>query len=212
LERPASALYRRLFLDLDDLVERLAALGHVTEILEILEIGCGEGAVTERLVRRFASARVTAIDPMAEPGRQYRGDRDRVRFLPERAEAVALRSPGRFDLVLICDVLHHVCPADRPPLLEAASRALRPGGRIVVKEWEPTRTPIHALTYLLERSVGGPVTRYETAAPWRQALTHEAGVDVQPEARVRPWHNNVLLVSAPAAPGARSPAGGGDVA
>ena len=193
LERPASERYRSLFLDLDALVDRIAAW---TPATNILEIGCGDGMVTARLADRYPRARVTGIDIGAEPGRQFQGDHSRVEFHQQQVEEFAAGHTGTFDLVLLCDVLHHVPPDERGGVLTGARRALAPGGRVVLKEWERADTLITGLTWLLEVGVGGAFTRYETGEHWRSLLGTHFGAeqDIQEE-RIAPWHNNVLFMT-----------------
>lgn len=192
LERPASELYRSLFIDLDRVVDRIAAWAPATRILEI---GCGDGVLTERLARRYPQAQIHGIDVADEPGRQFRGDHTRVTFHRENAEAFCASCEDRFDLVVLCDVLHHVLPDERPAILRSARRALAPGGGLVLKEWQPTATPIHGLTYLLEVGLGGAFTRYETAGCWRALLADHFDASANMlEEHIGPWRNNVLFL------------------
>jgi len=92
----------------------------------ILEVGCGEGELAERLGRE-TDARVVAIDQSARmvelAGR--RGVDARV----GRAEALEFED-GSFDCVVAAWMLYHVEELDRA--LSEFVRVLRPGGRAVV--------------------------------------------------------------------------------
>jgi SAM-dependent methyltransferase len=59
-ERAITEAYRRLFVDLDDFVDRLQVW--VPQPCRILEVGCGEGAMTERLSAAYPAATVTGTD------------------------------------------------------------------------------------------------------------------------------------------------------
>ena len=59
-ERPLAELWRSGFIDLDAFVEQVRTW--VPDARTMLEIGCGEGAGTERLARAFPGASITAID------------------------------------------------------------------------------------------------------------------------------------------------------
>jgi len=107
--------YRRLFVDLDDFTDRLQ--DWVPRPHRILGVGCGEGAMTERLSRAYPDATVTGIDITPRIGRLFRGDATRVRFFRKSVEDVARDEPASFDLVVLCDVVHHVPPLERQPLL-----------------------------------------------------------------------------------------------
>ena len=45
-----------------------------------MEIGCGEGTLAQRLCAAFPDATYVGIDVAEQPGRLFRGDRDRAEF------------------------------------------------------------------------------------------------------------------------------------
>jgi trans-aconitate methyltransferase len=91
----------------------------------ILDLGCGDGALTEKLVA--AGAEVVAIDASAEQvaGARARGLDARV------AGAEALPFAAEFDAVFSNAALHWMRDADA--VLVSVHRALRPGGRFVAE-------------------------------------------------------------------------------
>ncbi len=99
---------------------------------DVLEIGCGSGAMAAETLRRFPDVRLTATDfdeSMVEVARRRLSDfgsRADVR----QADATALPFPdGSFDAVLSFIMLHHVLQWEQA-FVEAA-RMLRPGGRLI---------------------------------------------------------------------------------
>lgn len=188
--------YRSMYVDIDAYVDQVRRWA--PEANEILEVGCGEGAVTERLARAYPDARITGIDITPRVGRLYRGPTDRVRFLQCTVEDLAAREPGRYDLAMIVDVLHHV-PSDlRRPLLEALGEALAPSAMLVVKEWERTGTPIHWMCYASDRWLTGDRIRYMDREEGRTLMRRSFGEGkLIDEARVRPWRNNILTLVRP---------------
>ncbi|MEF8782895.1 MAG: class I SAM-dependent methyltransferase [Haloarculaceae archaeon] len=111
--------------------EKLArGLGEATRPIErVLDIGGGPGRALEAVE---APVRVV-VDPAAGMVRQARANgfgavrADGAR-LPVRAASV--------DVVLVTDALHHI--GDQGGLLGEAARALRPGGVLVVREFDPS--------------------------------------------------------------------------
>ncbi len=99
-------MYRGLFVHLDAFVASIRARAGTPA--EILEIGCGDGLVTERLALAFPGSVLTGIDICSQPGRLYRGDPARVRFLRTTSEALGATAAARFQLVIVADVFHHV--------------------------------------------------------------------------------------------------------
>jgi SAM-dependent methyltransferase len=91
----------------------------------ILDLGCGDGALTETLVA--AGCRVVAVDGSAEQiaAARLRGLDARV------ARAESLPFDGEFDAVFSNAVLHWIRDADA--VLASVHRALKPGGRFVAE-------------------------------------------------------------------------------
>jgi trans-aconitate methyltransferase len=91
----------------------------------VLDLGCGDGALTERLVA--AGCRVTAIDSSAE-----QVGAARARGLDaRRARAETLPFKEEFDAVFSNAVLHWIPDADA--VIGSVHRALKPGGRFVAE-------------------------------------------------------------------------------
>lgn len=195
-EHRVAAAYRALYVDLDEFVG--AVHTWVPDAREILEVGCGEGAVTERLVAAYPHARITAIDITPRVGRLFRGATDRVRFRQCTVQEIAAQEPGRFDLAMIADVMHHVPVALRHGLLDAARECLAPGGSLIFKEWERRRTPIHWICHAADRWVTGDrvsyMSREEGRALLAQSFDKAALID---ERRVAPWRNNIMTLVRP---------------
>jgi trans-aconitate methyltransferase len=92
---------------------------------QVLDLGCGDGALTERLVA--AGCRVIAIDSSAEQigaarARGLDARRGRAETLPFKAE---------FDAVFSNAVLHWI--PDAAAVIASVHRALKPGGRFVAE-------------------------------------------------------------------------------
>jgi 2-polyprenyl-3-methyl-5-hydroxy-6-metoxy-1,4-benzoquinol methylase len=192
-ERRISEAYRRIFIDLDALVASIRA--HAPTPLNVLEIGCGEGAVTERLAAAFPAAVLTGIDICAHPGRLYRGDRSRVRFLHTSAADLGVTEPARYQLVIISDVLHHVPYPDWAHFLTSALDLVSEDGTLILKEWVREWTPMYLLGYLSDRYITGDRIRYPAETELRLLARDSFGRDaIRSEFRIRPWHCNLALV------------------
>ena len=88
----------------------------------MLDVGCGDGGLVERLAEHGLDA--VGVDPSAPA---------RPRLIRERVEDA--QSIGRFDAVCSVMALHH---SDLERVVRAIARLLRPGGRLFVSEfsWE----------------------------------------------------------------------------
>jgi SAM-dependent methyltransferase len=126
------------------------------------------------------------------------GSRDKVRFIRCNVQKIAATEPGQYDLVVLCDVLHHVPVAFRQELLDAIRATLAPGGAFVLKEWERTSTPIHWLGYASDRWVTGDRIHYMTRDEARERLARGFGeTALVAEARFAPWRNNIAALVRP---------------
>jgi 2-polyprenyl-3-methyl-5-hydroxy-6-metoxy-1,4-benzoquinol methylase len=187
-----SEAWRRMFVDLD----RFAAqMREWTDATRILEIGCGEGAMTERLVRMFPLAQITAIDITPITGRLFRGDGRRVEFRRALAADVVAERRGMFDLVVLADVIHHVPRPMRSDLLVSARGALAPEGKLVFKDWTRRRTASHLACLLADRYLTGDDVYYHSEAELRSLATGVFGADsILAEAWVKPWKSNFAML------------------
>ncbi|MDX1595143.1 MAG: class I SAM-dependent methyltransferase, partial [Gammaproteobacteria bacterium] len=91
----------------------------------ILDLGCGDGVLTETLVE--AGARVLGVDSS-----RAMVDAARARGIDARVmDGHRLRFDGEFDAVFSNAALHWM--ADPDAVLDGVRRALRPGGRFVAE-------------------------------------------------------------------------------
>jgi 2-polyprenyl-6-hydroxyphenyl methylase/3-demethylubiquinone-9 3-methyltransferase len=193
LERPVTDLYRAAFINLD----RFARLVHQSapDAQQILEVGCGEGAVLERLATLYPQARLIGIDITPRVGRMFHGDRQRVTFHQETIEKFAADQPGKFDLAVVCDVLHHVPWDAHSGFVRALVRALRPGGLLILKDWERRDNVIHVVAHFADAHITGDSVRYRTAAEFRALFEAALGPGhVVREQRIPPWPNNLAFL------------------
>ena len=192
-ERGVANLYRSIFID----IGRLAALiaGWIPQAGNILEVGCGEGAVTEQLVSLYPRAQIMAIDVTPRAGRLFRGNKNKVHFAEMTVQEVAAAKPGQFDLVILSDVLHHVPMAMREEVLVSVRSTLVSGGRLFFKDWERRPTPIHWLGYASDRWITGDRIHYLRKQEAADLIAKIFGPgSIIAEARVRPWSNNFAFL------------------
>lgn len=124
--------------------------------LNILDIGCGGGLVSEPLAR--AGAAVTGIDAAKEniaAAQEHAAasglKKAQLTYQAVTAEDLLKKSKTRYDVVLALEIVEHV--ADLPFFVETAAKLVKPGGLIIFSTLN--RTPrsfllgIVAAEYLL---------------------------------------------------------------
>lgn len=105
---------------------------------ELLEVGCGVGAQTEVLLRRFPGLKITGVERSEsnlDAARQYiaglPGAADRFEGALADAESLPWEA-ATFDSAFLCWVLEHV--GDPMRVLSEVRRVLRPGSPVVITE------------------------------------------------------------------------------
>lgn len=194
LERSISKAYRALFVDLLAFVKKIKNWVPEQSILEILEVGCGEGLLIELLAKEYCNSRVTGIDISPRLGRLFRGDVSRVFFRQIEIQSFMAENHSNFDLVVIADVVHHIPLKMRREFLGYVREIMKPGAFLVVKDWERTPMPIHVLAYFGDRYITGDRVYYYTASELRNLIKDVFGKNVvKDEVRIHPWSNNVAF-------------------
>lgn len=108
----------------------------------VVDVGCGHGALSALLAADPLRS-VVAIDP--DPHKIAWAQRaltslPNVRLQVATIEELARAEPASFDAVLVADVLYLLPLAQWPRFLAAARSLLRPGGVLLLKEAEASRS------------------------------------------------------------------------
>jgi SAM-dependent methyltransferase len=114
----------------------------------VLDVGCGDGALVERLAAAGLDA--VGVDPNAPASPRL------VRARVEDATGI-----GRFDAICAVTSLHH---ADLERVLPAIAGLLRPGGLVLVSEFSWEAYDVHAADWVAEHDPA----RDASVAAWRE--------------------------------------------
>lgn len=195
LEPVAARAYRDAFIDLDSLAVTIASV--TPDARRVLEIGCGDGAVATALRKVLPDIELLGIDPgNPTPGRLFAGDRRGTEFLPITTTELLATDPEPFDLVILCDVLHHVAEDARGQVLREAAALTAPGGTVAFKDWESRGGLGSLMAYLADRWITGD-TAVRFMPLWElNKLVDQAmpGWRRTCEARIPPRRANLLLM------------------
>ena len=159
--------------EVDEVLDRVHALGLDPGSAAALDFGCGAGRLTQALRRHFD--RVVGVDvsgPMLERARSLDVE-GRCEFVHHRGTDLADQPDGTFDLAYSALVLQHIpTPAARRYLAELV-RVVRPGGVVTV---QVATRPDRSLRGLLSRVLPRRVVRVLQ----RRVLGYPAPMDMYP--------------------------------
>jgi 2-polyprenyl-6-hydroxyphenyl methylase/3-demethylubiquinone-9 3-methyltransferase len=131
-------VYRAIYVDLDAVAECIPVLPPGAELLDV---GGGDGALLDHLLRRQPHLNASIVDLEASVGLSLVGDRrERVRLFSSMASMRECLSRGvpYPDGIVIADVLHHIPVAARESFLRDVAAFAGPSLRFVaVKEVAP---------------------------------------------------------------------------
>ncbi|MDX1992509.1 MAG: class I SAM-dependent methyltransferase [bacterium] len=152
----------------------------------LMDFGCGRGASTAILGRRFPQAEIVGVElveSMLRIGRARAAfyGLDRVRFLASPSGTELPENIGQFDVIFLNAVYEHLLPDERTALLPRLWAALRPGGRLVLIETpyryfplESHTTGLPFINYLPDRLAYPMATRFSKritpGATWEHLL------------------------------------------
>lgn len=151
VDEPVSRIYRSLFVNVDAIATDIAHL--IPADAHVIDVGGGDGMMLNAVLLRRSDIQATLLDLNSDIGR-FIGPKVRDRVTLHPATAVEDYRGPQADVVLICDVIHHVPPAVRKDFLSAARALLRPEGALIVKDL----SPLHLrgwLGYLSDRYISG---------------------------------------------------------
>lgn len=141
----------------------------------LLDVGSGAGAYAAAFLDRYEAGAATLVDRchvLELARKRLRRYAKRVRF--QRRDAFE-KKEGRYDVALLANLLHLYGPQECEELIAAAASALRPGGRLLVKDvWinqDRTAPPVavyFALNMALYTQAGDVYTKDEVCG-WIRA-------------------------------------------
>ncbi len=121
--------------------------------IRFMDIGCGDGTLITQLANNFQNSLFAGVnpDPFGIEEAQKKIDQanlsDRVSALNMGGEK--LTEENEFDVVNMTLTLHEIPPAVRPEVVEAAYKALKPGGYLLILDFpypsslEEFRNPLY---------------------------------------------------------------------
>jgi 2-polyprenyl-6-hydroxyphenyl methylase/3-demethylubiquinone-9 3-methyltransferase len=119
------------------------------EGLQVLDVGCGGGFLTEEIAKYGLKA--VGIDPSAPSLEAARSHAEKIGLRIQYLEGIGEQLPfpdSTFDIVFCCDVLEHV--TDYQEVLKEVHRVLRPGGWLFFETVNRTLFSFFVVVFLLQ--------------------------------------------------------------
>jgi 1-acyl-sn-glycerol-3-phosphate acyltransferase len=172
----------------------------------ILDLGCGYGVTAHWLAYGSLDRQLLGVDYDADKIRTAQRtapNHDRIHF--EQADILTWEYPA-CDAILLCDVLHYWTPDKQELILTKARRALRDGGRLVLRDAARAGTREHRHVEVWEKfatAIGHNKTveglHFLSESELRAVLARAGFVDVQltPAAG---RDSNIIVTASAAAP------------
>ena len=191
-------------------LDQLVRMGGFEHAGSVLEFGCGTGRLAERLLRDVlpSGACYVACDvsPRMVALSRARLERfgDRVRVFENMGDPAGVFGGRLFDRIVTSYVLDLLSPADSRAFLDAAAKALTPGGSLCAA----SITPGHGFPAAMVSTVWGTLNRLSPVLTGGcrpidlAGQLSRAGWRVDECVRVQPWGVASCVVTA-------RPAGGG---
>ena len=185
-------------------------LAHMPSAARVLDIGCGTGAlllhaVAQGRVREGLGTDVSgpALEIACETWQSMAGRFPSTHLRFERMDSLG-SLPGKWEVVMMIDVIHHVPPSLQEAFLRAAFRLVAPGGRMIYKDvclrpwWKRAMNRLHDLVMARLWISEVPLDQVRRWAA-------EEGLRVMAEEHYgRLWYGHELLVLAQEAEGSVS--------
>jgi uncharacterized protein (DUF2062 family)/SAM-dependent methyltransferase len=204
--------YVRVKLMTDPMPKMIADLfGEKDGVLgEVLDVGTGRGQLPLLLLELGRATKVRAVDwdePKIAAAREAAAHAPPLDASFDVGDArEAMLAPA--DTVLLLDVLHYMAPAEQDAVLAGAARAVRAGGRLIVREadtergWRSWVTLGEELFFTFVRFNRGARVRFRAARELTALLQREGlRCDVRPAWGKTPFSNVLIVAERPASEG-----------
>ena len=159
----------------------------------VLELGCGTGQVTARLVA--SGAEVVAVDELPEMLAAARRRAPGAKFV--NGDAIDAEVGGTYDRVVLSFVLHGFDGPGRMVLLRRSSAALGSDGQIGVLDWSLPNGTVGAAIWrrLLRALEPEPTTTEQVLAGALDAEISDAGLRIDARRRAAGGRVQILVIS-----------------
>jgi 2-polyprenyl-3-methyl-5-hydroxy-6-metoxy-1,4-benzoquinol methylase len=137
MERKASAIYRRFFVNLEKVAEMLAE--RIPPNALVLDIGGGDGELLNCLFALRPDLNVTMVDIASSVGKFVEPQHmDKVTFCPGTPIQTHLENHAlTYDAAIVSDVMHHIPKDIRREFLKSIHGTLKLNGILLIKDVEP---------------------------------------------------------------------------
>lgn len=120
----------------DALLELLENLPRRGSTLDVLDVGCGHGAIHPFMQGSARPIRLTGIDVAGQVIEMAKENNPGIDYLAYDGKRIPF-DDAKFDAAFTICVMHHVPPPQWPSFLSEMRRVVKPGGLIAIAEHNP---------------------------------------------------------------------------
>ena len=150
---------------------------------KVLDLGCGTGTLAVAMARAHPDSDIWAVDADPAMLARTRAKAERAGVQLTGGQAMADRLPfgdACFDRVLSSLLFHHLLPKEKRCALGEIRRILKPGGELLLADWNKPTNPLLHLGAMVVRLVDGFERTAEVLSGKLPELITEAGLHQAP--------------------------------
>jgi cyclopropane fatty-acyl-phospholipid synthase-like methyltransferase len=152
----------------------------------VLSLGSGHGLVDRYIAEINPDVVIAGVELDADRVRQAQASQERAPRVTARvADITKLDAEEGYDAALAIDVLHHVPAESHARIALALASALRPGGRLLVKEMAPEPRRQYLWNRFHDRIVAGPEPIHCRMPDEMAAILRQVGFEIVGQRRLR---------------------------
>jgi len=110
---------------------------HLSDNIEVLDVGCGTGLISNLFANKFKNSNFTAIDfsDSINYAKTFANNNNIPNIKWVKKDFLKFKTTKQYDVIICCGVLHHI--PDYHQALSKLKTLLKPGGKLLLAVYNP---------------------------------------------------------------------------